>query len=244
MEPNIEISDNLYHSLSEVLRKQIVEKGIEGKHNNLICFADDRASFVANASETIAWTALEKRLSSSNYCIFGLNGIDKTGFEKLFYSIPSYDTVQNYLRVQELFRNGARDYLTVSREGIISYSWLPHTDSAGDVRMGRNVLVAVASSGEIEGLITLAKGEPGKVYELMLSSLYPNSLIPLKSDEIIEAIKKEGPELLRRIKFQRPQMIKQYEAGLVDPESLVEFVQSQSILKRRMPCEEVNVQVV
>lgn len=230
--------------LRETLATQAEFKGIEGKSNGIICLDDSRNAFLASSSRHIAWTALEQRLGGGTYSGRGLKGVDMNQLKELLRSLPNHEVISNSMQVGWRFSEGAKDYFTLSKEkGIVSYSWLPSPDSTGDSRKARNVLITKVSIKAIEGLSQLAESSPKEIYELLLSGLYPNSLIPLNEEEIISAIKKEGPELLRLVSHQRPKMVEQYEMGLANPKKLVQFVQSNSVWKRRKPCEEVSVQI-
>lgn len=229
--------------LRETLAKEIILKGIQGKQNGLICFDDNREIFISGAARVIAWTALEKRIQLGSYSYLELSGIGEDGFKEILRSIPIHDVTQDYMNMGVNYSGGARDYLAIStRDNVVSFSWLPSSESTGDTRLARYILIAQVPSKVVTDLThRLAETKSNMAYDLLLRSLYPNSLVPLSDGEIIKAIKTEGPELLRLV---RPQMIKQYEFGLSNPGELVEFVQSNSVLKRMKPCEEVVIKIV
>jgi len=223
----------------ERLNRQVVSKGIQGKHNGLICF-DKKEDFLHRNSETIAWSALTGRLSSSNYCNFGLEGIDLKNFEQLFNQYSKFDCVSDYMRTGEIFYEGKKDFL-VFRDGQIGYCWLPSHESTGESRRAKNILVAQFTPEGLGIIQKQAEEKPLRIYDLLISCLYPTALIPLTDREILDAVTEKSPDIIRIARFKDPNAVDEYQRIIKQPALLISNVQPKSVLKRMAPCEQLEV---
>lgn len=224
----------------ERLSGQVISKGIQGKHNNLICFDDNKEDFLHRNSETIAWSALTGRLSSSNYCNFGLKGIDPENFKPLLRPFTELDFVRDYMKTGEIFNEGKKDYL-VFRDGQIGYCWLPSRESTGDNRKAKNILVAQFTPEGIEIIRKRAKEKPLEIYNLLISCLYPTALVPLTDKEILDAVAEKGDDIIRIARFRDSDVADGYQRTKQQPELLISIVQPKSVLKRMTLCEQLEV---
>lgn len=236
-------SEQHFEEIAEETRErldgQVISKGIQGKHNELICF-DKKEDFLHKNSGIIAWSALTGRLSSSNYCIFGLEGIDPESFKPLLKPYSEFDFVSNYMRTSEIFIEGKKDYL-VFRDGQIGYCWLPSRESTGDYRKGRNILVAQFTPEGLGIIQKQAEEKPLGIYDLLISCLYPTALVPLTDKEILDAVTEKGANIIRITRIKDPNVADEYQKIIQQPVSLISNVQPKSVLKRMARCEQLEV---
>ncbi len=215
--------------------------GIEGKHNYLICFDKDRQSFLARNGERIARTALEGRTFSSNYTEFGLDNIETSSLLNHAKNIAGETNLNSY-RLSEILDYGQKDLLICRPDSPrqIALAWLPSTESTGDNRPSRNILVAGISDNDINRLMQLASGQPEQVYDLLIKSYYPNALAPLSEDEILTAVNLHADEIIR-LAWQHPDTQALCRERRNHPGELIAAVQPYSVIKRMAACNKVEV---
>lgn len=237
-----EVQSEAHSSLRETLAQHTAFTGIDGKQNGLISFNPDRDEFLRDNATRIAHIALQQGfgVGGSRYAVHGLRGIELAEFKNRVKSLPNLEILNNYMKARDIYAEGGRDFLTypVGEAGVVSYSWLPASESTGDMRIARNIMVAEMSGEALEQFKLFVAENPLEVYDLLISGLFPNSLIPLSEQEILDAVRTKGPELLRLATAHQSNL---FQKGITDPRALVDFVSSRSTLKRRNPCETVQI---
>jgi len=225
--------------IREKLNTQVNSKGIEGVHNKLICFGNI-PDFLQTQGYIIAWSALTGRLSTSRYCVFGLDHIDGPDLLAQIKSEPKFEIIRSY-HAQGIFEKGTKDYLINFGRGneYIAYCWLPSFDSTGSDRFYQNKLIARFPYNITEELIRTSEEKPQEVYDLLISSLYPSALIPLSEEKILSAVEKHSKEVIRLTTNQ--ELAKEYRLRLSQPDLLISNVQPFSVLKRLAPCEKLQI---
>ena len=216
--------------------------GISGMQNYLICFANNRKAFLETNGHHIAEAALKNRIPCSSYSEFGLEGIDTQNLrDRVGFFVKRADF--NYIQLPKLLHYGEKDRLIRNPDNPqqIAYVWLPSVDSTGDHRTPKNILVAkLTSEKDVERLTQLAISQPASVYDLLIRSYYPNSLIPLSDDEILAAVDTHAKEIIR-LAWQNPDTQALCEKRRKQPHELIAAVQPHSVLKRKAECKTVEV---
>ena len=175
----------------------------------------------------------------------GIEALDETQKHNAAYKIKeslpdAFLKKVDGLNLKYVFKDGAKDLVVRFNDNPdrIGYAWLPSTESTGDHRDVRNILIVQLRPEGLKTLEKLFSESPTSLYDTLMKSLYPNALKALSKEEIIEAVKKHGPDVIRSA--ETPELKAEYQRRSDSLDLPFDELISKSVYKRRLPCSEVE----